>query len=92
MWQATGVTVRPGDTVTISAGAGQQWSNGSGAWTAAGNAADVAQGANCPLAGAPRMALVGRIGTSGAPFLVGQQRQLTAPAAGELYLAPNDYW
>jgi PKD repeat protein len=92
MWQATGVIVRAGDVITLGAGAQQQWSNGSAAWTAAGNAADVAQGTNCPLAGAPRMALVGRIGTSGAPFLVGPQRQLTAPAAGEIYLAPNDDW
>ena len=92
MWQATGVIVRAGDMVTLGAGAGQQWSNGSASWTAAGNAAEITQGTNCPLSGAPRMALVGGIGTSGAPFLAGQQRQFTAPATGEIYLAPNDDW
>jgi PKD repeat protein len=92
MWQATGVTVRAGDAITLGAGAGHQWSNGGASWTAAGNAVDVVQGPNCPLAGAPRMALVARIGPSGTPFLVGQQRQVTAPAAGEIYLAPNDDW
>ena len=92
MWQATGVTVRAGDAITLGAGAGQSWTSGSASWTAAGNAADILQGSNCPLAGAPRMALIGRIGPSGTPFLVGQQRQLTAPAAGEIYLSPNDDW
>jgi PKD repeat protein len=92
MWQATGITVGAGETMTLSAGAGQTWTNGGATWTAAGNASDVMQGANCPMPGAPRMALIGRVGATGAPFLVGQQKQMTAPTAGEIYLAPNDDW
>jgi RHS repeat-associated protein len=38
------------------------------------------------------MALVGRIGTTGASFLVGTSTQFTAAASGELFLAPNDEW
>ena len=92
MWQVTGVTVQAGESVTLDAGA-QTWTNGGRAWTAAGDAADVlAQGENSPMSGAPRMALVGRIGASGRPFLVGAQTQVTASATGALYLAPNDYW
>jgi PKD repeat protein len=93
MWQATGQTVRAGESLTLSVSAGQTWTNGGRAWTADGDAADVlTQGENSPLRNAPRMALAGRIGTSGTPFLVGVQKQLTASSAGELYLAPNDYW
>jgi hypothetical protein len=92
MWQATGITVGAGETITLSAGAGQTWTNGGATWTAAGNASDVMQGANCPMPGAPRMALIGRAGATGTPFLVGQQKQMTAPTAGEIYLAPNDDW
>ena len=92
MWQATGITVGAGDTITLSAEAGQTWTNGGASWAAAGNASDVMQGANCPMPGAPRMALIGRVGATGAPFLVGQQTQVTAPMAGEVFLAPNDDW
>jgi len=52
----------------------------------------VIEGTNCPLSGAHLMALVGRIGAEGAPFLIGHSRTFTAPASGELYLAPNDNW
>ena len=93
MWQGTGVQVTAGDALAISVAGTQTWTNGGRAWTAAGDAADVlTQGANCPLTNAPRMALVGRIGANGTPFLIGSQKDLVAASSGELYLAPNDYW
>jgi hypothetical protein len=42
------------------------------------------------VAGQRSMALIGRIGTTGASFLVGASGQFTATTAGVLYLAPND--
>jgi hypothetical protein len=93
MWQASGVMVTAGDSVAISVAGSQTWTNGGRTWTADGDAADVlTQASNCPLGNAPRMALVGRIGASGTPFLIGSQKDLVATASGELYLAPNDYW
>jgi RHS repeat-associated protein len=84
--------VAAGQLVTISVAAGQTWSKGGQAWTAAGNAADPTSPGNSPLPGAPRMALVGRIGATGASFLVGTSTQFSAAASGELFLAPNDEW
>ncbi len=92
MWQPTGVTVTAGTPLTITAAPGSAWSKGGRAWTAAGNAGDPTTGPNCPMSGAPRMALIGRIGPAGAPFLVGTELSATASTSGELYLAPNDDW
>jgi PKD repeat protein len=92
MWQATGITVAAGEILALDAAGGQTWITGGRAFTADGNSADVLQGQNCPLPGSRRMALIGRIGEQGTPFLIGQHRQITATAAGQLYLAPNDDW
>ena len=92
MWQATGVTVTAGQAATISVGGTQTWINGGQAYTAAGNPSDITSGPNVPMPGAPRMALVGRIGTAGTPFVIGTSNQVTASATGQLYLAPNDDW
>ena len=66
--------------------------NGTAAWSAAGNAADPAPGNNVPLTAAPRMALIGRVGASGAPFVIGSGYQAPAAQSGEVFLAPNDDW
>jgi len=92
MWQATPATVTAGQSVTITVAGTQTWVNAGQAYTAAGNPSDVTAGGNVPMPGAPRMALVGRIGATGAPFLVGASLQITAQATGLLYLAPNDDW
>ncbi len=39
---------------------------------------------------APHMALIGRIGTDGRPFLVGAAFRAPAPASGRLFLGIND--
>jgi YD repeat-containing protein len=89
MWQGTGVTVTAGQTVSVTANG--TWTSGT-AFTANGDPATVVEGTNCPLSGAHLMALVGKVGVNGTPFLIGQARTFTAPASGELYLAPNDNW
>jgi PKD repeat protein len=91
MWQSSGVNVNAGELVTISA-ANQVWVNGGQSYSTAGNPNDILSGPNVPMPGAPRMALVGRIGTTGAPFLIGTGTQFTPSASGTLYLAPNDEW
>jgi PKD repeat protein len=92
MWQTTGAAVTSGQLLTVSVGVGQTWTHAGQAFTASGNAGEVMNDVNAPMSGAPRMALVGRIGTSGTPFLVGLFTQFTASGSGELYLAPNDLW
>jgi len=42
------------------------------------------------FAQAPHMALIGRIGTDGRPFLVGAAFRAPAPASGRLFLGIND--
>jgi hypothetical protein len=42
------------------------------------------------VTGAPAGALIGRIGTNGQPFLIGDQTEVTMPATGLLYLSVND--
>jgi RHS repeat-associated protein len=90
MWQSTGVTVQVGDVVTVTAAG--TWINGGVTTTGAGDPNVTLEGTNCPMAGQRSMALIGRIGTTGASFLVGASGQFTATTAGVLYLAPNDTW
>ena len=94
MWQATGQTVRAGESLTLSVSAGQTWTNGGRAWTADGDAADVLTRA--------RTAPLSRGAAHGARRAHRHRRDAVprrdaAPAhgvgsAGELFLAPNDYW
>lgn len=92
MWQATGVSVVAGRPLSLIVASGQTWSRTGVAWSADGNALDVTHGQNTPLAGAPRLSLVARIGESGTPFRVGRAYRAPATSSGELFLAPNDDW
>jgi PKD repeat protein len=90
MWVDTGVPVSAGQLLTVSVDAGQTWSDGISSYTAAGGAPN--SNSQVPEPGAPQMALVGKIGASGTPFVVGLFAQFTSAASGNLYLAPNDLW
>jgi PKD repeat protein len=94
IWQSSGISVTSGQVVSITA-SGTWYSTGgtstTTAYTAAGSGT-VSDTNNVPLSTAPRMALVGRIGTSGTPFLVGASTEVTATASGTLYFAPNYEW
>lgn len=92
LWQSAGVTVTAGQLLSISVSGGQTWTYQGSGYTADGNASAILTGANVPMSGGPRMALVGRIGTTGVPFLIGSAAQFTPTASGTLYLAPNHEW
>jgi hypothetical protein len=94
-WQSTRVEVNNGDSLSIDYETGN-WTIKKGVVPpsdADGRPATSAATLTCacgePLTGASRQALIGRIG-SGQPFLVGNQRELTASEAGLLYLRMND--
>lgn len=90
-WQATDVQVRAGDRIHFRASGQMTMSNGhvvkpSGVargWT------DLLR--SYPLSSANSGALIGRIGNQKAalPFLVGADRDWTAPSGGQLYLRAN---
>jgi len=87
-WVATGVTVRKGDVVSFDTTGEVQLSD---------NAADRARSAGtnrkapfAPLPDASAGALIGRIGTNGRPFGIGDQASVPMPESGVLYLAVND--
>lgn len=98
-WLNTGITITPGQIITISA-SGSASTLPSSSTSVSG---PDGQGILCPdpgyppaasypchLNGAPYGALIGRIG-GGARFRVGAAYQVEAAAAGKLYLGVNDH-
>ena len=90
MWQDMGMSVQAGDDLRITAAG--TWRTGSQVLTAAGDGSQVVAGPNCPMSGAPLLALVARIGATGRPFLVHGGQAIPVTTSGTLYLAPNDNW
>ena len=90
MWQSSGVTLTAGRPVTITATG--TWTNDGVVLSANGHPTTTVTGADCPLSGAPLLALIGRIGPTGTPFLVGANRAFTPATTGVLELAPNENW
>jgi len=86
-WTPTGITVRRGEPLTISA-SGEIKIGGPGNPTATPGGAGATEAAN-PLAAAPTGALIGRVG-NGRPFLIGNQTRISAPESGQLFLGVND--
>ena len=85
----TGINVRAGDTITISAEGQIRLSrNGRDFATAAGSTTG-RRAVNAPLPDAPAGALIARIG-EGSPILVGERRTFRAQRSGRLYLSVND--
>ncbi|HEX6033801.1 MAG TPA: hypothetical protein VFY83_05170 [Anaerolineales bacterium] len=99
-WVSTGIWVEEGQTISLSTrgkaitgplniypGAksgpdGQIWNLGCGQYEVAPPP--------CALDDAPYGALVGRVGPSSDPFLIGGSSSFISPASGYLYLAVND--
>jgi hypothetical protein len=91
MWQPTGVTLTAGQPVVITASG--TWTDAGVTLTAAGHPGVTVSGGNCPFpGGAPLLSLIGRIGPTGTPFLIGATMSFTPPTSGVLYLAPQDNW
>jgi len=89
-WTATGLTVRRGEVLTL---------NTTGEVQLSSDASDIANAAgsksgrrinNGPLPNGFAGALVGRIGTNGQPFGIGNATTIPMPAAGQLFLGIND--
>jgi hypothetical protein len=88
-WTPTGIYVNQGDVIAIDARGIVQLSADPGDTAIAAGAYSRRQATNAPLPDALAGALIGRIGP-GEAFGIGNQRQITAPASGELFLGVND--
>ena len=86
-WTPTGLSVRRGEPLTINASGEIRIAGPTG--LAASPAGSSETFPSNPMPGVPTGALIGRIG-NGQPFLIGNQTQVTAPAAGQLFLGIND--
>ena len=89
-WTGSGLAVRKGDRLTFTA---------TGEIQLSGDANDVAGGAGArsgrtapgaPLPSARAGALIGKVGTSGPVFAIGDQSTLTVQENGQLFLGIND--
>jgi len=91
VWVDTGVTIATGTGVTITASGTVQWAGAGSTVTPNGVAAGVCYNfTSCsPATALCHMALIGRIGSSGTPFLVGSSYS-GSPGVGRLYLRQND--
>jgi hypothetical protein len=83
-WTSTGITVQRGQTINLKADGEIKFGPGSAPPSGSGETHP-----QNPLPGVPTGALIGRIGNS-APFLLGNQTQIVAPASGQLFLGVND--
>jgi hypothetical protein len=89
-WTATGINVQKGETVRFNTTGQIQLSNDPNdvARAAGATSQRLAQGAPLPRAFAG--ALIGRIGTTGQPFAIGDQTSVQMPETGQLFLGIND--
>lgn len=92
-WIPRAVRVKPSILVTGAVGGVHRWTveanPATGMVSAAGNPRFIAK-PGYTLPDQPEGALIGRIGNSGVPFLVGNQAQLPRGQQGELQLCIND--
>jgi hypothetical protein len=85
-WTATGIQVRRGEPLDISASGEITVGGGNAPASPAGTGEMRTENT---IQGAPTGALIGRIG-NGQPFVIGTQTRIQAPAAGQLFLGVND--
>ena len=86
-WSQTGIVLNRGEVFTVNA-TGEISTGGGDNKSTPGGAAGRTDPGN-PLPGVATGTLIGRIGNS-APFVIGTQTRVTAPAAGQLFLGIND--
>ncbi|HWK12634.1 MAG TPA: hypothetical protein VNR64_21415 [Vicinamibacterales bacterium] len=88
-WTPTGITVRKGQLLSVSASGEIQLSPDSNDTATVDGAKSSRFAPRAPLPRTPAGALIGRIG-NGAPFAIGSRSTITAPASGQLFLGIND--
>jgi hypothetical protein len=88
-WTDAGLDVKAGQKVTIKA-SGEIGPNKANRTGPAGFVSKPEWTKYNVLASAPHMALIGRLGKDGSPFLVGGLLTIDAPAGGRLFLGIND--
>jgi PA-IL-like protein len=86
-WTATGLTVRRGETLTVSATGEIRFAASADAKASPNGSSE--RPADNPVPNATTGTLIGRIG-NGQPFAIGSQTSFQAPAAGQLFLGVND--
>jgi hypothetical protein len=89
-WTSTGVSFRRGQTISLSTTGQVQLSDDVNDIADANGAKTGRMATNPQLRAVPAGALIGRIGPNGAPFGIGTQTSIVAPAAGVLFLGVND--
>lgn len=89
-WTNSGLSVRKGQRITFSTTGAVQLSDDVNDVASADGSKTARYAANAPLRNVLAGALIGRIGPSGAPFAIGNQPAIVAPAAGVLFLGVND--
>ena len=88
-WVNTGLTVGQGQTLLFNAGGEVRLSNASDDVAGPAGSKKGRHAPNSPVPSVLAGALIGRIG-NGAPFAIGNQASLQAPANGVLWLGVND--
>ena len=88
-WTSTGKTVRRGQTLTFQTTGEVQLSTDAEDIANADGAKKGRYATNAPMKQVLAGALIGRIG-NGAPFAIGNQTTIVAPASGVLFLGVND--
>ena len=88
-WTDTGVTVRAGDVITFNSQGQIQMSDNGADLAGPAGAGSRRIAPDAPVKGVIAGALIGQIGGY-PPFAIGDQRSITAPVSGRLYLGVND--
>ncbi len=89
-WTSTGISVRKGQTLSLTTTGEVQLSDDVNDVANPNGAKSGRMATNPQLRTVPAGALIGKIGPNGAPFGIGAQTSIVAPAAGVLFLGVND--
>jgi hypothetical protein len=89
-WTNTGITVRKGQRLSFTVTGQVQLSDDTNDIATPNGAKSGRYAAGAPLKNVLAGGLIGKIGTNGTPFGIGENGSFAAPASGVLYLGVND--
>ena len=89
-WTSTGLSVRKGQRLTFTTTGEVQLSDDANDIANADGSKSARYAAAAPMRSVLAGALIGRIGTNGQAFAIGNQPTIVAPASGLLFLGVND--